>query len=110
MIVIKSPMCGNKVVWDDYQPMDIKCPKCRHDLNMRASYKENIRIRVEGEGPTIYRCPKCRGVIPRRWFVQCKECDRIIIGPVSFSGKWPFVVALVTGYLAITAYYWINYR
>lgn len=110
MIVIKCPMCGKKVVWDDYQPMQIKCPKCRHDLDVRSSYKENIRVRVEGEGPKIYRCPKCKALIRRRWFVQCGECGRFILGPVSFSGKWPFVLAVTAGYLAVTAYYWLYVR
>jgi hypothetical protein len=30
---------------DDFQPMDIKCPNCRADLNVRTSLKQNIQDR-----------------------------------------------------------------
>jgi hypothetical protein len=23
----------------------------------------------------IFKCPHCRGIISRRWFIQCKQCN-----------------------------------
>lgn len=105
MIAIMCPKCGKKVIWDDFQPMDIKCPKCRQDLNLRASFKENIRVREMGPDKDVCRCPHCKNIVPRRWFIKCSECGYLLFGPASFSGKWPFVLGVATVYILFTIYY-----
>ncbi|HPW69040.1 MAG: hypothetical protein WDA72_02455 [Desulfomonilia bacterium] len=106
MIVITCHSCGKKVVWDDFQPMHVKCPSCRADLNVKASLQQNIRDReMPQEGGKIYRCPHCKGLVPRRWFVQCRHCSHWLFGPASFSGKWPFILGAAIVYLLFTVYY-----
>ncbi len=105
MIVIKCHSCGKKVVWDDFQPMHVKCPNCRTDLSVKASLQQNIRDREIQEGRKFYHCPHCKGLVPRRWFIRCRHCHYWLFGPASFSGKWPFILGAAIVYLLFTAYY-----
>jgi phage FluMu protein Com len=105
MIVMKCQSCGKKVVWDDFQPMDIKCPNCRADLNVRTSLKQNIRDREVHNSRKLYYCPHCKGLVPRRWFIRCAHCQHWLFGPASFSGKWPFILGVAIIYLLFTVYY-----
>ncbi len=106
MIVIKCPTCGKKVVWDDFQPGVVKCPKCRQDISMMDSFKESIRIREFGEDQKKERCPYCKGDISRRWFVKCPKCSRFVFGNFSFSGKWPFMIGLAILYLLFSLFFY----
>ncbi|HNY64553.1 MAG TPA: hypothetical protein PKM41_03890 [Deltaproteobacteria bacterium] len=110
MIAVKCPNCGKKVVWDDFQPMSVKCPKCRTDISVREGFRENIRERERDPNAVIHYCPKCRSVIPRRWFHQCAKCQYWLFGPVHFHGKWPFVIGLAVVYMVFTAFYWLFIR
>jgi phage FluMu protein Com len=105
MIVMKCQSCGKKVVWDDFQPMDVRCPHCRADLNVRTSLKQNILDRELEEGRKFYYCPHCKGLVPRRWFIRCSHCQHLLFGPASFSGKWPFILGVAIVYLMFTLYY-----
>ncbi len=105
MIVIKCPTCGNKIVWDDFQPMDIMCPNCRHNVNLRTSFKENIRIREMGPIGDVCCCPRCDTIVSRRWFVRCEKCGYWLFGPVSFHGNWPFILGLGIMYIMFSIYY-----
>ncbi|HQH99949.1 MAG TPA: zf-TFIIB domain-containing protein [Deltaproteobacteria bacterium] len=105
MIVMKCPKCGRKVVWDDFQPMDIKCPGCRADLNVRTSLRESIERRRLQSGEKIHYCPRCKGIVPRRWFTRCPKCRYWLFGPVTFHGNWPFVIGISVIYLIFALYY-----
>lgn len=105
MIVMKCPTCGKKVVWDDFQPMNIKCPSCRHDLSVRTSLKESIERRKLQSGEKIHYCPRCKGIVSRTWFARCPKCRYWLFGPVNFHGNWPFFIGLSIIYLLFSLYY-----
>jgi phage FluMu protein Com len=106
MIAVKCTNCGKKVVWDDFQPLGIMCPKCRTIINVRDGYKENIKERERDPNAKIYHCPHCHNIVPRLWFHQCAKCQYYLFGPLNFNGKWPFVVGLAVFYAIFTACYW----
>lgn len=110
MIVMKCPECGKKVVWDDFQPTDIRCPGCGKDLNVHACLKKNIELRELTQGKRIRHCSRCNGIVPRRWFTRCPHCGYWLFGPVSFHGNWPFFLGLAFIYLMFTLYYVIYIR
>ena len=110
MIAVKCPNCGKKVVWDDFQPMSVKCPTCRTDIAVREAYKENIKERERDPNAVIRYCPHCHNVVPRLWFHQCGRCRYWLFGPINFHGNWPFVAGLAVIYLFFTAYYWLFAR
>jgi hypothetical protein len=110
MIAVKCPNCGKKVIWDDFQPLSVRCPKCRTDIMVREAFKENIRERERDPNLKISYCPKCRNIVPRLWFHQCGKCRYWLFGPLYFHGNWPFVAGLAVFYILFTAYYWIFLR
>lgn len=105
MIVMKCHSCGKKVVWDDFQPMSVRCPHCRAHLDVRSSFKQNIREREMLAARKTYYCPHCKKLVSRRWFIRCPHCRHWLFGPASFSGKWPFVLGLALMYLLFALYY-----
>jgi DNA-directed RNA polymerase subunit RPC12/RpoP len=110
MLVIKCSRCGKSVVWDDFQPTEIRCSKCGEYLNVHREFKKNIELRDQtGKGKIVY-CPRCRGIVRRRWFIQCPHCGYWLIGPLSFHGKWPFVIIVAIAYLIFAALYALYLR
>jgi len=107
MLVIKCPMCGKKTVWDDFQPTDIRCGGCGERLNMHREFKKNIELRELGEQGKIFKCPHCRAIVSRRWFIQCKQCNYWLFGPFSFNGKWPFILGVAIVYIIFSIFYLI---
>lgn len=105
MIVMKCPSCGKKVVWDDFQPVDIRCPNCGETLNVHSSLRKNLELRELGQGKTIRYCPHCKGIVTRRWFIRCPHCRYWLFGPAYFHGNWPFILGLALVYSIVTLYY-----
>ncbi|HDP24341.1 MAG TPA: hypothetical protein ENN34_02750 [Deltaproteobacteria bacterium] len=105
MLVVKCPQCGKKIVWDDFQPVAFACPRCGERLNLHTSLKKNIEQREMSQQGTIRLCPHCEGIVSRRWFIRCPHCSYWLFGPVRFHGRWPFIMALVASYIAVTVYY-----
>lgn len=110
MIVMKCTTCGRNVVWDDFQPMNVRCPNCKSNLNVRTSLRENLERRKLQSGVKIYTCPRCKSIVPRRWFIQCRKCEYWLFGPLTFHGRWPFVLGLSIIYLLFALYYAIYVR
>lgn len=110
MIVMKCPTCGKNVVWDDFQPMNVRCPKCKTDLNVRTSLKESIERRNGQLKAKVYTCPQCKSIIPRRWFIRCRKCEYWLFGPVYFHGRWPFILGISIVYLLFSLYYALYIR
>lgn len=110
MITIKCPACGNKMVWDDFQPVDIKCTKCGERMNLHRELKRNIEVREHGEPGLLYYCPRCRGVIGRRWFLKCPKCNYWVFGPFVFYDKLAVALLIGIAYLAFSAVYLIYFH
>jgi len=110
MITITCPVCGTKVVWDDFQPSDIRCPKCRENLNLHRSLKDNLERREMEATGRKYHCPHCYGLVYRRWFIKCPHCGYWLFGKFNFHGKWYFIVSVIIAYLAFSAYFLIYIR
>lgn len=110
MLVITCPTCGKKIVWDDFQPTEIRCSKCGEHLNLHREFKKNIEMRDQADKGRIIHCPRCRGIVNRRWFIRCTHCGYWLFGPFSFHGKWPFILMLALVYLVFSAIYAIYLR
>jgi len=105
MIVMKCQTCGKKMVWDDFQPPDVRCTGCGEYLNVHASLRKNIELREMAQGKKIRYCSHCNGIVSRRWFIRCPHCRYWLFGPAYFHGNWPFILGLALIYLMFTAYY-----
>ncbi|MCD6570839.1 MAG: hypothetical protein J7L53_09080 [Deltaproteobacteria bacterium] len=105
MVTVRCPTCGKKIVWDDFQPITIKCSECGETFNVHQALKDNIRRREQEAGRKTYHCPHCRGAISRRWFIRCPECGRYLFGRFTLHGNWLWVATLIIGYLLLTYYY-----
>ncbi|MGC9324620.1 MAG: hypothetical protein ACP5G0_07715 [Desulfomonilia bacterium] len=110
MLVVKCPLCGKRIIWDDFQPTEIVCPQCGERLDLHRSFKKNIELREMAEGKKIRYCPHCSERVSRLWFIKCRSCGYWLFGPITFHGKWPFILALIAGYLALTLYYVVYVR
>jgi DNA-directed RNA polymerase subunit RPC12/RpoP len=110
MLVIKCPICGKRIVWDDFQPTDIRCSSCGERLNIHREFKKNIDLRNQTDAGKIFKCPRCRGIISRRWFMQCPHCRYWLFGPFSFHGKWPFVLMVALVYIIFSVLYLVYIR
>lgn len=110
MLKITCKICGTPFVWDDFKPTDIKCPRCGEKLNVHASLKDNIEYRERGAAAKVKRCPSCKEIVTRLWFIRCPECRRWIFSKYAISGKWFAFLALITAYLMISATYFIYFH
>jgi DNA-directed RNA polymerase subunit RPC12/RpoP len=105
MITLKCPECGEKVLWDDFQPAILQCPICKKQFSVHQGLKDNIRRREEGEQKLSYRCPFCRGFISKRWFTLCPKCGKYVFGKHCIHPRWFWISAFITAYLLFTLYY-----
>lgn len=110
MLTIKCPTCGKKTVWDDFQPTDIRCAKCGERLNIHRELKRNIEIREYGEPGKRFYCPRCKGVINRRWFLKCPHCSYWLFGPFAFYDKLAAALLIGVAYIALSVVYLIYFH
>jgi len=105
MLVLKCPVCAKKIVWDDFQPTEIRCPGCGENINVHSSLKKNIELRDIGADSKIFYCPKCNERLSRRWFVKCPRCNRLVFGSFSIPSKLPFLLVMIVSYIVFSIYY-----
>lgn len=110
MITITCKTCGKKIVWDDYNLTDIRCPKCREKINVHESFRRNIEIREQIAEAGVKRCPSCGAVISRLWFITCPGCNRWIFGTRSINGKWFTALVFFILYLIFSAIFIVYLR
>ena len=110
MFIVKCPTCGKKIVWDDFQPTDIRCSKCGERLNVHNELKRNIDLREQGETGKILYCPRCRGLIKRRWFMKCPHCNYWLFGPFSFYDKLALALLIGMAYIVFSVIYLVYFH
>jgi len=110
MLRMTCKICGTQTTWDDYRPENIKCPRCGERLNVHTAFKNNIEYREQIEAARFKRCPFCKEIVRRLWFIRCHSCHRWIFGRRAISGKWFAAIALVTAYLALSSIYFMYFR
>ncbi|HPC47890.1 MAG TPA: hypothetical protein PLW83_07575 [Deltaproteobacteria bacterium] len=110
MITVTCPSCGRKVVWDDFQPMEIRCTKCGEKINVHREFRRNIEIREHGRPGVRLYCPRCRSVVPRRWFVRCPSCHYWVFGPLVFYDKLAAALLIGIAYIVLSAIYLIYFH
>lgn len=110
MITITCPSCGKKLVWDDFQPLQIRCTKCGERINVHKAFKQNIHVREHGSTRGRIVCPHCRAVIPRRWFVKCPSCGYWVFGKAAFYDKLATVILIGIAYIIFSAVYLIYFH
>lgn len=110
MFKITCRICGTHTIWDDFKPTDIKCPRCGEQLNVHASFKENIEQRESGEAALVQRCPSCQAIVSRRWLIRCPQCRLWIFGSRAVSGKWFAAFVLIAAYLLLSIMYFLHFH
>jgi uncharacterized protein (DUF983 family) len=110
MFVVKCPTCGKKTVWDDFQPTDIRCGKCGERLNVHKELKRNISVREQTDVGIINYCPHCRGVVRRRWFIKCPNCNYWLLGPFSFYDKLAVTLLIGVVYIIFSVIYLVYFH
>jgi uncharacterized protein (DUF983 family) len=110
MMTVTCPACGKKTVWDDFQPDEIRCSRCGERLNLHREFRRNIEIRERGVLGVRFYCPRCRGVIARRWFLKCPQCNYWVFGPLAFYDKLAVALLIGIAYLAFSAVYLIYFH
>ncbi|HOJ15464.1 MAG TPA: hypothetical protein PLS81_03155 [Deltaproteobacteria bacterium] len=110
MMTVTCPTCGKKIVWDDFQPLEIKCSKCGERLNLHREFRRNIEIREHGLPGRRFSCPRCRTVISRRWFVKCPGCNYWVFGPFVFYDKLAAALLIGIAYVVFSAIYLIYFH
>lgn len=110
MLTITCKLCGEKIIWDDFAPTAIRCPKCRETITLHDSLRANIDHREQGEAALVKRCPACGAVIKRLWFISCDACDRWIFGKRSLNGKWFTAFVFFILYVVFSTLYVVYLR
>ena len=105
MLVVTCSKCGKKIVWDDFQSTEIRCPRCGSRFTVHNSLKQNVAERERIEKKKTAHCPGCGAYVASRWFRVCPDCGRVLLGPWAVSRKWLGIMAIAAAYIILTLYY-----